>query len=605
MCLSYIHISNETSSIHDSDFRNEKEAAAAKLAKEEADRKRKEEFQQRLKEAKERYQLESTWQKQPHGFGGYGQQSAWYRKNHYNPRPGEAQPWHHNKQGKSATWHGQEPPNFQHLASGEYAGGGFGSQGGWGNRQWRQGGFPGNPQNRLPWLSNAGSSNGIYGRNNIGYSTQRGRPLSFGGSPLYPPTPSLFTQTFNQFQNTRKGIPSDGLQNGEGPASESDPSSKKAFGSNTKLDKTCRWSPYPVTKSLEPLSSSEMGPKGPQLQRKDKPAETTASNRQSQPETKPEQAVSNGSSAGEKVKHAKGSRPKHEDRSSSSSRSNSSQRDDNHTIAPGSSNQTPSKSLVLKDKKMPSDFGLGKTSGQPRAASLESSFSNQAKQKQPHLEALKKPRKVGLEKKSSGNKTEKASHTVDAHGTQDQVRVNKDGCRQNSKPGRAERLGPSDSNQSLQSFQVSTSTTESSDTSAPNRGNEESRRKDEKDEGVQAAEAGHSSGSDTSRTGEAQPVSGPNASAPPKLDLLPVLKRDLTKHISSKSKAVNHEPNLNIARRVRNLSESRRCDPEKDTGLKPTVRQLISSSGSRRNVNWEQVYQEVRKKQDKGKGMPR
>ncbi|KAE8290310.1 Zinc finger protein 106 [Larimichthys crocea] len=67
----------------------------------------------------------------------------------------------------------------------------------------------------------------------------------------------------------------------------------------------------------------------------------------------------------------------------------------------------------------------------------------------------------------------------------------------------------------------------------------------------------------------------PNSTFPP------VLKRDLTKHISSKSKTGSHEPNLNIARR------------------------LISSSGSRRNVNWEQVYQEVRKKQDKGKGMPR
>lgn len=614
MCLSYIHVSSETRTIfiHDSDFRKEKEAAAAQLAKEEADRKRKEEFQQRLREAKERYQLDSGWQKQPHGFGGYGQQSAWYRRNRYNPRPGEAQPWHHNRQGKSATWHGQEPPNFEQLASGEYAGRGFGSQGGWGNRQWHQGGFPGNPQTRLPWLSNAGSSNGIYGRNNIGYSAQRGRALSLVSPPLYPAPPSLFTQTFNQFESTckDKGIPGDGLQNMEGPTPESDPSSKKAFGSNTKLDKTCRWSPYPVTKSMEALSSSEMCPKGPQLQRKDKPAEAMASNRQSRPETEAEHAASNGNSVGEKVKHAKGSKPKLGGRSSSSSgssRSNSSQRDDGHTTAPGASNQMANKSSVLKDKKMPSDCSLGKTSGTSRAASQDSSFSMQAKGKQHHLDTLKKARQIVLEKKSSAdtsaNKTGMASRAVDVHGPQNQVRVNKDSWRQNSKPGGAERSGPSDSTQSLQSFQVSTSTMESSEASAPN--NEESRRKDEKDKAPQAADAGHSSGSDTSRTGEAQPVSGSSASAPPKLDLLPVLKRDLTKHISSKSKAVNHEPNLNIARRVRNLSESRRCDPEKDTGLKPTVRQLISSSGSRRNVNWEQVYQEVRKKQDKGKGMPR
>lgn len=352
-----------------------------------------------------------------------------------------------------------------------------------------------------------------------------------------------------------------------------------------------------------------MCPKGPQLQRKDKPAESMASNGQSRPETKPEQAASNGNSLGEKGKHAKGSKPKLGDRSSSGGRSTSSQRDHSHTVAPGSSNQMANKSLVPKEKKMPSDFGLGKTSGTSRAASQESSSSNQAKQRQNHLEALKKTRQIVLEKKSpadnSGSKTEVASRAPDVHGSQNQLRVNKDSCGQNSKPGRAERLGPSDSHQSLQSFQVSTSTVEAPETSASGRGDEESGRKDEKDRAPQAADAGHSSGSDTSRTGETQPVSASNASAPPRLDLLPVLKRDLTKHISSKSKAVSHEPNLNIARRVRNLSESRRCDPEKDTGLKPTVRQLISSSGSRRNVNWEQVYQEVRKKQDKGKGMPR
>lgn len=600
----------KTSFIHGCDFRKEKEAAAAKLSKEEADRRRKEEFQQRLKEAKERYQLDGAWQNQPRGFAGYVQQNApWYRKNRYHPGPGEAQPWHHSQQGKSATWHGQEPPDFQQLASGERAGGGLGSQGGWGNRPWRQGGFPGNPQNRLPWLSSAGSSNGVYGRNNIGYSAPGGRPLSLAAAPHCTPPPGLFSQTFNQFQTARgdKGIPGDGPQNGEGPTSESDSSSKKAFGSNTKLDKTCRWSPYPLTKSLEAvphkeshLSSSETGPKGPQVQRKDRPAETVASNRQSGPEAKPEQS----GTVGEKAKHAKGSRAKLGDlsSSSSSSRSNSSQRDDGHAPAPGSANQMLSKSLVLKDKKMLADFGPGKAS---RAASQESSFSYQAKQRQQPLEVLKKARQIVLEKKKrssaadSGNQSETSPRAEDAHGTQHQVRTKADGCGQNARPGGAERPGPSDGTQSLQSFQVSTSTVEGSDASAPPRGGEESSRKEEKDEAPQAAEAGHSSGSDTPRAGEA------NASAPPKLDLLPGLKLDLTKHIGSKGKAANHEPNLNIARRVRNLSESRRCDPEKDTGLKPTVRQLISSSGSRRNVNWEQVYQEVRKKQDKGKGMPR
>ncbi|XP_011618134.2 zinc finger protein 106 isoform X1 [Takifugu rubripes] len=591
-------------------IRNEKEAGAAKLAKEEEDRKRKEEFQLRLKEAKERYQLDGAWQKPSRGFGGYGQQSSWYRKNRSNPGQGEAQPWHHSKQGKSATWHGQEPPNLQQWASGEFAGGGF-SNPGWGNRLGHQGGYSGNPRNRLPWLSSAGSINGIYGRNNMGCSTQRGRPPSLVGPPPCPPPPSLSAQTLSHFQNTHKDkeSPGAGPQNGEGAPLQPDPSSKKAFGSNTKLDKTCRWCPYPTTKALEAashkdakLSSSELCPKDPQLLRKDKPSEPKASKRPSRPETKPEQKASNGKSVCEKVKPPKSSKTKVRERSSSGSRSNSSQRDDSHTGAPASSNQ-------IKPKKPPAR-GLDKTSDTLRAASEDRSLSVQAPPSgrvgsgREHLETLRKARQIVLEKKSSADNSrnkqaETAPHTLDV--TPVQVRSN--GCRQNAAKPRvpsqlgAEKLGSADSSQFLQSFQVSTSTTESSETSASHGEKEENRRKGEKDEASQAAEAAQSSGSEASRTSDPSGLS--------RLDLPPVLKRDLTKHISSKSKGVNHEPNLNIARRVRNLSESRRGDADKDSGLKPTVRQLISSSGSRRNVNWDQVYQEVRKKQDKGKGMPR
>uniref|UniRef100_A0A8C4ZG00 Zinc finger protein 106a n=1 Tax=Gadus morhua TaxID=8049 RepID=A0A8C4ZG00_GADMO len=120
-------------------------------------------------------------------------------------------------------------------------------------------------------------------------------------------------------------------------------------------------------------------------------------------------------------------------------------------------------------------------------------------------------------------------------------------------------------------------------------------------------------------TGSEESETAPNGSSPPPppaapaapgLTRLGLTGPLLTKHAGSKGKPGSHEPslhkpNLNIARRVRNVSESRRGDAEKESGLKPTVRQLISSSGSRRNVNWEQVYQEVRKKQGQGKGWPR
>ncbi|NXA36407.1 ZN106 protein, partial [Eudromia elegans] len=91
-----------------------------------------------------------------------------------------------------------------------------------------------------------------------------------------------------------------------------------------------------------------------------------------------------------------------------------------------------------------------------------------------------------------------------------------------------------------------------------------------------------------------------------KLGLPASLQRDLTRHISLKSKAGTHlpEPNLNNARRIRNVSGHRRSEAEKESGLKPTLRQILSAS--RRNVNWDQVIQQVtKKKQELGKGLPR
>ncbi|NXH40767.1 ZN106 protein, partial [Dicaeum eximium] len=91
-----------------------------------------------------------------------------------------------------------------------------------------------------------------------------------------------------------------------------------------------------------------------------------------------------------------------------------------------------------------------------------------------------------------------------------------------------------------------------------------------------------------------------------KLGLPASLQRDLTRHISLKSKVGIHlpEPNLNSARRIRNVNCLRRSETEKESGLKPTLRQILSAS--RRNVNWDQVIQQVtKKKQELGKGLPR
>ncbi|NWX13148.1 ZN106 protein, partial [Aegotheles bennettii] len=91
-----------------------------------------------------------------------------------------------------------------------------------------------------------------------------------------------------------------------------------------------------------------------------------------------------------------------------------------------------------------------------------------------------------------------------------------------------------------------------------------------------------------------------------KLGLPASLQRDLSRHISLKSKVGTHlpEPNLNNARRIRNVSGHRRSETDKESGLKPTLRQILSAS--RRNVNWDQVIQQVtKKKQELGKGLPR
>lgn len=465
---------------------------------------------------------------------------------------------------------------------------------------------------------------------------------------MYPPPPRFFSQAFNQFQNTGKGQgdqQGDKPQNGERQTAEPDHNSNKTsktLGSNPKLDKACRWSPYPVTKGFDSVphkdtnpNSSEKHPTVSKLQRQDRPPETRAFNRQSRPEQKPGQLTSSGQSVEKKGRHTTNPKTQPRDRSSSSS----TQSDDHHNFASGSSNQKANKSLLHKDQKMSltTTSSTVQTHAQSKSTSKQSGFSPQAqptgsfqsRQERQLPETFKKARQIVSEKRSSldssrNNNIEMAQHIVEEQQknyVQSQIGVNKENCsRQNAaKPNLSDSVRPEkpalqslDSSQFLQSFQVSTSTMESAEPAPSRREAEEKGKKVEKetcsiapDEAMQAVEAGQSSASPTSRTGEAQLVSESYTSCLSKLDLPPVLKRDLTKHISSKSKAGSHEPNLNIARRVRNLSESRRSDTEKDSGLKPTVRQLISSSGSRRSVNWEQVYQEVRKKQDKTKGMPR
>ncbi|KAM4625357.1 zinc finger protein 106 [Polymixia lowei] len=638
-------------------IRTEEEAAAARRAEEEAKQKKQQEFQHRLKEAKERFRLDCGRRQPPSYFSGSTWQGAWNGNNPSGGRAGQAvadsRPWHQSRQGKSATWHAQEPPDLRRWDSGQWPGGSMRSQEGWGNNQWHHGAFSGSQRGRLPWLSNRGSSNGVYGWNNISQFPQRGRPLSFFGPlPSHPSPPSLFSHATGPTPNHgmgQGGRPGERHPHGEGPDAECDRNSDmnpKTFGSNPKLDKACRWSPYPPTKLFDPApqkeahpSPSEKYPNVPTPQKQEKAPDTTSVfNAYPRDEEKTKHLSSSGGSF-EGKKHTN---RKHRGRSSS--RNSGGQRDGHKTPSPSPSKQKANKSSEHRDRKLSLiprvKNQLRKASSQeheqPKSTSKHGNIGPlKSRQEQQLPEMLSKAKETVLDKRLSMDiAIETALHIVEeqqgSH-PESQVGANKENnCRQDdAKPSIPELIRPSpcaeedmelvsssssDSRQFLQLVQVSTSIIESSASVASGKEEEEEGKEREEeeemglgatDEATQAAEAGQGSESDTSRSGEAQTASASSAPSLSQLGLPPALKRDLTKHISSKSKAGSHEPNLNSARRVRNVSESRKGEAEKESGLKPTVRQLISSSGSRRNVNWEQVYQEVRKKQEQGKGMPR
>uniref|UniRef100_A0A1A7XDS1 C2H2-type domain-containing protein n=1 Tax=Iconisemion striatum TaxID=60296 RepID=A0A1A7XDS1_9TELE len=592
-------------------IRREKEAAAAaaKLAKEEEEqRQKKEDLDKRLKEVKERYRLECVRQAPSQGFSNSSQ--PWHRSNYCNTDTGNAGAYnHYNKQERrSATWHAQYPPNFQRFAPGDFPGRRNESQEGRSSKTWSHGCYSNYQTNRLPWLSNEGSRYGLYGHNNLSRFTPKPQHQSFLRPPRVQTPTSLHSQTCHQSQSS-VGHPAHGVgfQNQVAPTETAQNSSRntKGLGSNVKLDKGCRWSPYPVTS--EPHSdthsnTSENHHNTPKVQKQ----QASGSNRQPQPEPKP-------------VHHGEEERgkpsPSLADQSCTSTKGTSRQ------TGSGSSSQMKNKPLPHVDQKNPSGPGArggplhSKVSGQnlPQSKSpgkqsglKESIKSHQSKREKFPPESISPARLMVPEKReclsrSADNGVKMIPHTEKQQTDQggNQTEATEKSCSQAAvKPSPPGRPAPSsDTTKYVQSLQVSTSTVENMEPAASARSTKESRDKPEcqsssvlPDQAVQVTE------SDTS---------GANASAFSKHDLPPGLKWDLTKHISSKGKTGAHKPNLNIARRVRNLSESRRSDTEKDSGLKTTVMQLIGSSWSRRNVNWDQVSQEIRKKQDKGKGMPR
>ncbi|XP_077416145.1 zinc finger protein 106 [Vanacampus margaritifer] len=543
-------------------IRKEKEVTSAKLALEAAAAKKRE-IQQRINESKERYQLDRGGQTFPHGYAWNRKQYAWKNDQQRGLRASPPTNYNrNNNQGKSATWHAQGPPSYQKWAPGDLQGGRCYSQD---NALGSHEGSFGGPS-RLPWLSNQGSSYGMYGRNNITQFPPNNRPPRYMESyQMYPPPPRLFASPVSNLQTRAdecKGM----------PAANWEPPGKQNFGSNPKLDKTCRWSPYSVSKTADSLPSkddlsnlAEPHPKGPKSQ---------------------EHAAGAFTSTGQEVKETLKS--KHLKRSKD-----------------GPSNSQAEIQPKSQGIKMPPFGALPSRQAQKLPETSKKSLVQSESRSSLDSPLLETPR-----------------HTAEGEPPKDLVQgpitENKENnCQQNaakpksSNPARSspsvakENLAASSSESIhlLQSLQVSTSTAKKASPVTSKRDNPENAKdaptSPPLDQAGTQAEKDHASMGEATRSDK----TCPKESGLTKLELPPVLKRDLTKRISTKTGG--HEPNLHNARRVRNLSESRRSDGEKDSGLKPTVQQLISSTGSRRKVNWDQVYQEVRKKQDKGKGMPR
>ncbi|KAG7277091.1 hypothetical protein CRUP_031304, partial [Coryphaenoides rupestris] len=695
--------------------RKEEEAAVAKRTHEEAASRRRQEFQERLREAKVRFSLNIRRRLQssqlpprpllpPGVYGGPRAHKAWEGAGTHLSATADLKARTQAQQGKSATWHAQEPPNFKGFdAAGDWAGGSLGSSRGYGRDSGLYSGGRGGgvPRGRHPWLSNQGSSNGLYGQNNIPQYPQQGRPLSLVPLCSYKPSaPSPGFSRPKQFggpDRSPAGAPAvgrEGHRGRDGPVechrgNDTGLVSPKSHGSNSKLDKACRWSPYPPTKSMEkdtpPPSCSGKYPDAA-VPRKHEAAGGSSEGGFAKP------APVDGNRSGRRKNRNKNKRNR--DRSSSSGSMSSSSQSTSSPAGPSEQSTDDRKlecldrksSLSPSDTSQPSRTGTTREKKQSRSKESKTTSSTrslpagplQSRQEQQMSEPQIKPQEAALERRCSvevprERKREAAPPVLSSVEEPQQVcperqaGANKENnCSQTSatdplpdlvrpSPCGDEKMEvmPSyqmDCSQYLQSVHISTSSSSSSSTTlgtsasvvvstSPQEDEEQGRSKrwkarsrvgeagrdrcnkeavghrslpqeqggsfDTSDEPI-GEETSQGSESDASRTFEAsQHPSAPAAVAAvgpspglTRLGLPPVL----TKHMSAKGKTGTHEPNLNIARRVRNVSEQRKGDVEKESGLKPTVRQLISSS---RNVNWEQVYQEVRKKQGQGKGWPR
>ncbi|XP_028850163.1 zinc finger protein 106 isoform X2 [Denticeps clupeoides] len=493
---------------------------------------------------------------------------------------------HQNRQNRSATWHAEGPPNFQNWGPG--AGGNmFGHHGEWGGRSADYGGYARQQRKKCSW-SPAEESN------------RRGRDMSCQGSVQNGQHFDAFRDFSNKHFNPSRpdyqrhddrkktshnrecsGEDRDGNK-GTGP---------KTNNSYLKTDKNYRWTPYPPAKLTEingassendSTSSGNQHEKQPQMDRKN---------------------LSKGVQSGGR-----------------SSSTNSMRTDmSGECMEKSSMSISRSRGMLPEDTICPSRYTVSQKYSESESSVPQRNVTSEDQEL--YISNLLKDAKERLLDKrpitAKHHKIETALYIeedwVKGSPAHNQEKSPKNGHSSLSQPDdfaatrpascRKETLSYSNS-ASLQYVQVSTSTMDRDEEDVKT---QEGSVASVQDTSVQAMDEGLGSESDTQLGGSHVELSS-SATMPTlsKLAFPACLKRDLNKHINSKCKSGTHEPNLNIARRIRNVSGTRKSELEKESGLRPTLRQLISASGSRRNVNWLQMYQEVnRQKQEREKGLPR
>uniref|UniRef100_A0A672N9X8 Zinc finger protein 106 n=1 Tax=Sinocyclocheilus grahami TaxID=75366 RepID=A0A672N9X8_SINGR len=541
-----------------------------------------------------------------------GRGSNWQNLRFSSPERGKS----FSRDVRCATWHAEGPPDLQKWESVGRQGGSLHNQGNfWGGRQGGYGVCPPQLRKQFPWNNN---------QFNAPWNRQ------------YMSPPRFFKQSAKETQKTPSS--SENRTQGEQSIEESGGEHDPNKGKGQKSEKAHRWAPYPPAKLGDP--SSQTNPQ-PMLDKSDVGS----------PQTSKAQSFKEGSQDMERISladqrnwHYKPTEPKESDcreqKSSFKNFGNTSM--DSFTYPSTSTTRKTEKPSKLAEDG--SKMNLRQTGSQDFVSSKGFKHSHSSSEFAQHAtsnaeqdsllsEMLRKAKETLLNRNNPSDvsgtesclKASKAvpqmKEQVDSSELIKTQKLQESKKKLNKNKGQ-ERLGfvrrfsndreqltstetsvqfgnvRNDSRPSLQSLQVSTSTKDHEDEEECGEMEEnphlavQDQVMDTLDEGLCSAGEG------------SQQTTGGSVPSLSKLALPACLQRDLNRHMGPKGKAASHEPNLNIARRIRNVSGTRKNETEKDAGLKPTLRQLISSSGSRRNVNWDQVYQEVNRKKQ-GKGLPR